>query len=418
MSSWRFLSLEKPRRHSRFRFRDRLICSLGLALGVLFLLLSWGFLVPVEKMVRQRILGTLPDRVTLSKRAVSMGPLAFGGEIQPDTVAQVKSLPGVRELYRQAHYPDPCQLRASYGGESLVTDLVLEMVDENQVAHEVARGYEFRDPGPGRPIPAVMPRAILDLVNSGIAVNTELPQLTESAVIGHGFDLYLGTSSFRPGPAVRVHCILVGVSDEIGAGGPAIPYEAGLRLSKKQPLIHALTLKLEDPGKVQAVVQQSGKLGLTAPRQELASKVTSVVAVLKILSSLLPLAVLTVTAVALGAILELQVTRERQLIALYRALGATPSQVAQLYLLRAVSVAAISFLMGTLGGWMTGLGLANYLATKIPESITLGETLFAPPPSAHLMAASFCLGLTILASWFPALRAGRADPAQVFREPG
>lgn len=418
MNRWRFLALEKPGRRSRFRWRDRIACSAGLALGVFFLLLSWGFLVPVERLINERILGELPDRLQVSKRSVSLGPLAFGGGIDADTVAQVEKLPEVDAVYRQAHYPDPCQLGASYGGESLITDLVLEMADEQQVAHEVASGYRFVDPGPGKPIPAVMPRAVLDLVNSGIAVNTSLPQLTESALIGHGFDLYLGTSSFRPGPSVRVRCVLVGVSDEIGAGGPAIPYDAGLRLAKGNPIVHALTLKLHDPKDTQSVVSALSRLGLAAPRQELAAKVSSVATVLKWFGSLLPLAVVMVTALGLGAVLELQISKERHLIALYRALGATQTQIAQLYLLRAFSVALVSLALGTVSAWLFGLGAAKLLAAKLPVSVLNGRTLFGPPLVAHALASFFCLGLTLVAGWYPARRASLADPAEVFREPG
>lgn len=372
----------------------------------------------MEKLINARILGDLPDRIKVSKRSVSLGPLAFGGAIEESVIGEIEKFPQVEAVYRQAHFPDPCQLAARYGGESLVTDLVLEMADEQQVAHELAPGYRFVDPGPGQPIPAVMPRAILDIVNSGIAVNTNLPQLTESALIGHGFDLYIGTSSFRRGAYTKVRCTLVGVSDEIGTGGPAIPYEAGLRLAKSEPHLHVLTLKLRDPKETQAVIARLSTLGLAAPRQELATKVSSVATVLKWFGSLLPLAVLAVTSVALGAVLELQVSKERQLIALYRALGANQSQIANLYLLRAVSVAAVSFVLGTTAAWLVGLGGAKFLMAKLPLSLFQGQTLFAPPLFAHALAGGFCFALTLLAGWYPARRAALADPAEVFREPG
>jgi putative ABC transport system permease protein len=417
MSEWRFLALEKPRRSSRFRFRDRVVCSLGLALGVFFLILSWGFIVPIEDLVKTKILGSLPDRVRVAKRSVSMGPLAFGGAIDDDLVKQVSDIPGVVSVFRQAHYPDPCQLRANYRGEGLVTDLVLEMVDEQQVAHEVASGYRFVDPEPGEPIPAVMPRAILDLINSGISVNTNLPQITESALLGKGFDLHLGTSSFRPGPATRVRCVLVGVSDQIGAGGPAIPYASGQRLCKGKPLIHALTLQIDDPAKTQEIGRRVSQLGLAAPRQELAGRVTSISAVLKLFASLLPLAVLSVTAIALGAVLELQVSRERQLIALYRAVGATRRQITVLYLARALSVALLSFLLGVVAAYLFGHAIAGYLAEKFPPDLLEGHALFSPPLTSLFLAALFCSVLTTLAGWYPARKAAHADPAQVFREP-
>ena len=415
MSRWRHLALDRGGR--RFRLRDRIVCSAGLALGVFFLILSWGFIVPVESLIKERILGDLPDRLRVSKRSVSMGPLALGGSIEDQTIKELSELPLVEEVYRQAHFPDPCMLRAKYAGEGLVTDLVLEMADPSQVASEVAPGYQFQDPGDGKPIPAMVPRAILDLVNSGISVNTNLPHISESAIIGKNFDLYLGTSSFRRGQAVRVQCVIVGVSDQIGAGGPAIPYDAGLRLAKGKPLVHALTLKLSDPSQAQQLVNRLSGMGLAAPRQEMAGRVTSVAALLKFFASLLPLAVLSVTAVALTAILELQVSKERQIIALYRALGATKSQITTIYLMRAFTVAIISLVLGTAAAYLCGFGVSQYLAGRIPEEILRGATLFAPPVSSIGLAALFCFLLTTVAGWYPARKAALCDPAKVFREP-
>ncbi|MCA9776541.1 MAG: ABC transporter permease, partial [Candidatus Eremiobacteraeota bacterium] len=386
MSRWRFLSLERPRIGSRFRLRDRVLCSLGLALGVFFLILAWGFISPVEELIRTKILGTLPDRIQVAKSSVSLGPLAFGGSIEEKSIEEVRQIPGVVHVLCQAHFPDPCQLHAQYAGEGLVTDLVLEMVDPGQVEPEIASGYKFEDPGPGEPIPAVVPRAILDLVNSGISVNTSLPQLTEKAILGKGFDLYVGTSSFRRGSYTKVRCTIVGVSDQIGAGGPAIPYESGVRLAKESPIIHSLVLQLADPAQTQAVSRRIDSLGLRAPRQELASRVTSVAAILKLFAALLPLAVLSVTSIALGAVLELQVSKERQLIALYRAVGATRHQITQLYLARAFSVALISIVVGVGGAMLGGHTLAYTLEQKIPADLLQGQTLFAPPLSSIVLA--------------------------------
>jgi ABC-type lipoprotein release transport system permease subunit len=417
MSRWRFLALEKPRMGSRFRLRDRVLCSLGLALGVFFLILSWGFISPVEELIKTKILGTLPDRIQVAKSSVSLGPLAFGGEIDPASIKKAEELPEVKRAFRQAHFPDPVQLHAQYAGEGLVTDLVLEMVDPGQVEHEISSGYSFEDKGPGHPVPAVVPRAILDLVNSGISVNTSLPQLTEKAIIGKGFDLYVGTSSFRPGSYEKVRCTIVGVSDQIGAGGPAIPYDAGNRLAKGKPIIHSLVLELTDPVATQRVSREIEALGLRAPRQDLASRVTSIAAILKLFAALLPLAVLSVTAIALGAVLELQVSKERQIIALYRAVGATQAQVTQLYLARAFSVAVISLTVGISSAFVGGHTLAYFLKQKIPGDLLQGQALFAPPLSSIALSSLFCIALTALAGWYPARMAAKLEPAQVFREP-
>lgn len=418
MSDWRYLGLERPRLGARFRIRDRILSSLGLTLGVLFLILSWGLITPAQELVRTKVLGSLPDRIRAAPSAMTVGPLSMGGDISPEDVEKAKAIPGVEAVYRQAHFPEPCAAKASYMGKNLYTDLVLETCDEGQVAGDVESGYDFKDPGPGQDVPLIMPRYILDLVNSGISVNTDLPQLSADAIIGKHATLYLGTSSFRPAPAREVRCVIVGVSDQIGAGGPAIPYDAAVRLSQEAPKLNALTLKLANPKDSASVVAALQNLGLRAPRLEIAERVNSMASLLRVLALLLPGAILTVTAIGLASTLELQVSKERHLIALYRALGATPRQTASLYLVRAASVASVGFLAGVIGGLAAGRGLALFLEAQLPPDLLEGTSLFAPPWSAFAWSFLFCFGVCFLAGWIPARNASLVEPAQVFREPG
>ena len=418
MSQWRFLGLERPRRKGRFRLRDRMLSSLGLALGIMFLIISWGLIQPAEDLISKKVLGGLPDRVRVSSGSLSLGPLALKGDLSENAVGQVAKIPNVEEVFRQAHFPEPCQLRARYAGQGIVTDLVLEMCDAGQVLGDIESGYEFVDPGPGRDIPAVVPRAILDLVNSGISVNTDLPQLSRDALIGKHFTLHLGTSSFRPGNSRQVSCVIVGVSDQIGAGGPAIPYESGIRLTDEAPKLHSLTLKMSSPGASASVVQAVEKLGLRAPSLAIAQQVESIAGLLRLLGLLLPGAILIVTALGLTSVLELQVAREKHQIALYRALGASARQSSGLYLLRAFSVALVGFVVGSAAGWIGGRILATFLESKIPSDLLQGSTLFSPSLGSFAWSFLFCLILTVGAGWVPARQAAKIEPAQVFREPG
>lgn len=418
MSRWRYLGLERPRRGARFRWRDRVLSSLGLSLGVMFLILSWGLITPAQELIRTKVLGSLPDRVRATPASMSIGPLSMGSDISPVDAEKAAALPGVEEVYRQGRFPEPVHASATYMGKSLYTDLVLETCDEGQVAGDVQSGYEFKDPGPGKDIPLVMPSYILDLVNSGISVNTDLPQLSKSAIVGKHATLYLGTSSFKPGPSRQVRCVIVGVSDQIGAGGPVIPYDAALRLGKSGPKIQALTLKLKDPKDSSQVIAALQSLGMRAPRMEIAERVNSLATLLRILALLLPGAILAITAIGLASTLELQVSKERHLIALYSALGATPRQTAGMYLIRAASVAAAGLLGGVLAGLAGGQALALLMASRLPPDLLQGVTLFAPPLSAFTWSVLFCFGVCLMAGWIPARNASRVEPAQVFREPG
>jgi ABC-type antimicrobial peptide transport system permease subunit len=159
-------------------------------------------------------------------------------------------------------------------------------------------------------------------------------------------------------------------------------------------------------------------VGLRAPRLEIAERVNSLASLLRILALLLPISILTVTAIGLASTLELQVSKERQLIALYRALGATASQTARLYLLRAASVASAGLFAGVIGGLAVGRGLALFLEAQLPADLLQGASLFRVPWEAFVWSFVFCFGVCLMAGWIPARNASRIEPAQAFREPG
>lgn len=417
MVRWRYLALERPRLRARFRWRDRVLSSLGLALGIMFLIVSWGILGPVQEIARRKVLGSLPDRFRATGTSSSLGPLALGGNIDDAMYARAKSLDGIARVYRQAYFPEPCQARASYAGKSIVTDLVLEMCEEGQVAGDVASGFTFKDPGEANDMPIILPEYFLHLVNSGITVNTSLPQLSRQALIGRHLTLYLGTSSFKPGKPRLVRCVIVGVSDQIGAGGPVIPYEAGLRLSQGKEEINALTFEVGNPELLGKAVKAVTGIGLSTPRLAIAKQIDLMIEVLKLVALILPLAILLVTALGLAATLELQISKERQQIALYRVLGATPGEAASLYLLRSLSVALIGLVFGSVSGVLFGNGLALLIESKLPTDLIGQTSLFSPPAFAFICSAAFSFLTCLLAGWIPARSAAAIHPAQVFRQP-
>lgn len=387
----------------------------GLALGVACLVFLLGLAAQSEVLIRERVLGSLPDRVRVQMSAFTMGPVALSNQMGPETIAKLEAIPGVVEVFRQARFPEPCQLFAEYGGQRLVTDLVLEGVDPGQVAPELAQGRSFEPVGPEEAVPAVVPRAVLDIVNAGISVNTKLPNLSPEAVLGRHFTLRLGTSSFNPGPFIERRCVIVGVSDQIGVGGPAVPLENLREWTAKEPQIHSLTLRVDPPERMGEVVLAVHDLGLKTPGFETAQKISEALVYGRLAVLLFCLSILVVAGVGLSSGLSLQVREESPFIGLYRALGATRSDILVIYLGRAAALGLAGGLVGVVAGCFLGWAVNLMAASWLPQGLLGDQTIFAVSLPALLLGVGFSLGISLASGLWPARAAARLHPAVALR---
>ncbi|MEW6282579.1 MAG: ABC transporter permease, partial [Candidatus Eremiobacterota bacterium] len=344
--------------------------TLGIALGVACLVFFLGLAGGVERILTRRIVGSLPNRIRVQPSSFKIGPVQLSDSIDAEMVAKLRALPGVVAAYRQARLPQPCQLYASYGGHSVVTDMIVEGVDPGLVAAQIGRGKSF-EPRPNEKgeYPAVFPLAAVEIVNAGISIHTRLPTLTPSALIGRSFTLLVGSSSFSPGHGVQRPCEIVGVSDQIGVSGPAVPMALLEEWNGKPLTCYAVTLEVASPGFVEPVARAVDELGLSTPGLDYARKIAVGADWTRVALFAFCGAVLMVAGVGIATGLSLQVREEARWIGLYRALGATRGDIRWIYLARAGALG----LAGALGG--LGLGLAAGFGAEALVTGAAGDIL-------------------------------------------
>ena len=100
------------------------------------------------------------------------------------------------------------------------------------------------------------------------------------------------------------------------------------------------------------------------------------------------------------------VFERRREIGTLMALGAESGLVVRIFLLKALLLG----LVGGVGGYAIGTGLAVGLGPRLAGVPVL------PMPMLALWAIGLSVGITLLASYFPAKRAARLDPCATFRE--
>ncbi len=389
-----------------------------LLLGLVFGLATWivleGFTRGATSWIRERVGGSIPNRIRVTSAKTQIGPLQLGGGLQPEAVEACKAIDGVEQVYRQAHFPGPCQLFANYGDEHLTTDLILEGVDPGQVASQLPNPDRFQDTTSSE-VPAVIPRPVLDILNAGISAHTRLPNLSEQALIGRSFRLRVGSSSFAPGPAIEIKCRIVGVSDQLGVNGPAVPMAWIERHAQRPIEYHSLTLELRPDADLDQIMASVERLGLAAPDLDTANRIGQASLFAQALAGVFALSILLVAAVGIGSGFMVKIQLEKHDIGLYRSLGARRGDIARIYLVRALSLGLQGALLGVLGGGVVGLVLARVITSYLPKGLSETMVLFQPSWFSFLVALLFGPMVAVAAAWLPARQGARLEPGKILR---
>ncbi|GIV96180.1 MAG: hypothetical protein KatS3mg057_0837 [Herpetosiphonaceae bacterium] len=106
-------------------------------------------------------------------------------------------------------------------------------------------------------------------------------------------------------------------------------------------------------------------------------------------------------------------TRE---IGTLKAIGASRGDIRALFMLEAGLIGLIGGVIGTLLGWLIGLGLNRAALWYLEqEEVPIRGTFFVIPFWLVALALAFATLIGILAGLYPAGRAARLDPIQALR---
>jgi putative ABC transport system permease protein len=107
-------------------------------------------------------------------------------------------------------------------------------------------------------------------------------------------------------------------------------------------------------------------------------------------------------------------TRE---IGILKAVGAAPRQIRALFMLEAMLIGLLGGVMGTIGGWLLGLGLNRLILLILAwQDIDFPPTkFFVVSWWLVILALTFAVLVGLLAGLYPAARAARLDPLEALR---
>lgn len=419
-SLWRLarLSLARDRRGSAF---SAFGVSVGVGALVFFVALGLG----VGQVVREKVFPVDSSLVDVVPPSVSLGALLGGGKLDAATVERLAALPDVERVYRkmQIRAPSVTRYEGDFFGSHLRIGLeVLAVgVDPGLVQKDVKLG-DFKDPGPGQPIPAVVATRLLEIYNKTFAPARRLPQISSGMLVGFVFPLEVNRSyvaATAPGPVTSAQAQVVGVSDRGLLAGITIPLDTAIRLNRASgadaETFTGVTLQAKDPSGVPRIIEEVRRMGLQIDDQERRMAESAGAAVTLTTSALALLSVLicVLAAVNIFQTLSAQVGARAREIGVMRAVGASRADVGRLVLAEAGVVGALGGLVGTVGALLCALAVDALARAYLPPFPFKPESFFRFPIA--VLAGGVLLGVlaALAGAYVPSRRAAALDPARV-----
>jgi ABC-type lipoprotein release transport system permease subunit len=294
-------------------------------------------------------------------------------------------------------------------------------VDPGLVRADVGLG-EFADPGPGKPIPAVVASRLVELYNKSFAPARSLPQLSGEMLTGFVFPVDFNRSfvvAAPPGPVRSAQAQVVGVSDRGLLAGLTVPLASAQRLNREADAdaetFSAVTLQATEPSRVPALMEAVKEMGLRVDDQErrMAQSAGAAVALTTSALALLSALICLLAAFNIAHALSASVRARARELGVMRAVGASRADIFQLVLAEAGVLGLFGGAAGTLLALLGALAIDALALRALPGFPFKPDTFFRLP--WWLALGGLCLGaLAALAgAWGPARRASRVDPARV-----
>lgn len=125
---------------------------------------------------------------------------------------------------------------------------------------------------------------------------------------------------------------------------------------------------------------------------------------------------LLVASIGIANTMVMTVYERTKEIGILKAIGASPGDIRMLFVTEAALVGLLGGIVGTIGGWLLGLGLnEGILAYLHYQDIAVTGTFFVVTGWLVALALAFATVVGLLAGLYPAARAARLDPLEALR---
>lgn len=357
---------------------------------------------------------------------VSLGGLLGGGKLDDDAVRRLRALPGVEAAWPRLILQVPIAAPEAPPGMAatwppgMTLQIPVVGIDGDMVKADLD-GRPFADPGPGKPIPAVLSRRLIEVYEKTIAPAWNLPRLPPGlALRGVEAPVEIGRS-IVPGKqeakVTRARVRLAGFSDRVPMYMMAIPLPTARRLQAeygKDPAFTQVTLLAARPDDVPALAAAVRRMGFAVDEGERAAaeRVGAIIAVTTGALVFLAVVMCVLAALAIARSLSASVRGRAKEIAVLQALGATPADVHRVVLLEGGMIGLAGGAVGTIVAVALSLGADRLALRLLPDFPFRPESFFAFPPWLPALGLLVPALAAVVGALAPAAAAARVEPAR------
>ena len=402
--------------------RGLVASTFGITVGIACLVFFLGLGRGVQAVVQQ-VFPSSTRELDVVFPSVALGSILGDARLDDAALARLRGLPGVEHAFpkMQLRIPAGVRYHGPFFGREI--HMGLEIIGMG-VPAEVAGGdsrLPFADPGPGKPLPVVVNRRLLEIYNKVYAPQRGLPRLTESMMVGFQIPIELGKSwvAGKTLPQTYEAALqLAGFSDRAILAGVTMPLEAVRRINRHFGMdaesYTSVLVRARSSADVPHLVTEVKSMGLEVDDAErsralqIGAAVQLVTAVLGLLSALIT----ALAAVNIAHALYASVRERTREIGVLRAVGATQGDVAALILAEAAVTGLGGGLAGVLLGRLAALGIDSAARTSLPDFPFKPDSFFHFGPALFALGVLVALLAALGGAFFPARAAARLDPAK------
>jgi lipoprotein-releasing system permease protein len=382
------------------------VAVLGVAVGVMALLVALGLMTGLQSEIRSRILGAMPH--------LTVFPAGGGGlEDAAEVAARVRRVDGVAgaapALYGKA-------LLGSTSGAAVATLKGISPADERTVTDVLSRVREgdasaLLRPPDGGPAPVLLGSALADGLNVGVGdvVTITSPQGRLSPV-----GLLPRVARLRVVGTVKTGLY------EFDAGFGYLPLESARRLFDESGRSVRVEARLHDMFAVKPAAREVlaalGEGYVTTDWVEMNQNLFSALWIEKMAIGITIGLIVAVAALNIVATLVLMVMEKHKDIAILVSMGASRSAIQRIFVLQGTLIGAAGTAVGGLLGWGACRLLDRHRVIRIPEDVyQIAWVPFRLLPGDAAVVLAGALLVCFLATLYPARGAARLDPAEALR---
>lgn len=418
----------------RRNFLRSFLASFGIIIGIaaLYFFITVGSGINrfiISKTMQKLPMNMLRVRTTeLSLGIIRIGQPSFmkSSTISERSVRTFRNLPGVRKVYPvmnilfpiSGHFDFSALLSDRRVRTRYRSDLIMSGAPEELVRDDIKikqTGFNAKS----WPIPVLVSRNIIDIINSGFAGAYGIPKISEKMLLGFRFRLMLGSSTFiRNKNARSVPCRIVGFTRKSEMLGLVMPLAYAKRFNRqyvrgwRSPRYSSVYILARSSDRVAAIADSIEKTGYTVRAEK---KVSNLILLVTFLLSVFALVIIVVAAISIFNAFTVIVNQRRLEIGLYRTFGATRMFIKGIFLCEAGTVGLLTGGLGLMLGVFLVRLTWRLIQGALPAFFKQIGTLFPLSAPLLLMLLAGAVLTSVAAALLPATLAGRIQIDEAVR---